>query len=109
MPPVYAALDLLASSSAFGEGFSNVIGEAMAAGVPCTATDVGDSGRIVGDAGRVVPPNDPAALAGALGELLDLSPETRAALGERARRRIEEQFSVEALVKATLAALESLE
>jgi len=51
---VFAALDI-ASSSSYGEGFPNTIGEAMATGVPCVVTDVGDSKVIVGDTGIVVP------------------------------------------------------
>ena len=65
MPSVQNALDI-ATSSSVGEGFPNVIGEAMACGVPCVVTDVGDSARIVGDTGIVVPSRDPQALAGAL-------------------------------------------
>jgi glycosyltransferase involved in cell wall biosynthesis len=108
MPAVYPALDVLASSSAYGEGFSNVIGEAMACGVPCVVTDVGDSAWIVGDTGPVVPPGDPAALADAWADLLRRLPEERAELAARTRARIEEHFGVEALVRNTLAALESL-
>jgi len=57
MPAVYNAFDATVAPS-LSEGFSNVIGEAMACGVPCVVTDVGDSARIVGDAGVVVPPSD---------------------------------------------------
>jgi glycosyltransferase involved in cell wall biosynthesis len=88
------ANDLLVSASAYGEGFPNVIGEAMASGVPCIATDVGDSALVVGDTGRIVAPRDPAALAGAIGALLDLPQEELRELGKRARARIEAEFSI---------------
>jgi len=93
---VYNALDLLVSSSSFGEGFSNVLGEAMACGVPCVATDVGDSGLVIGDMGQLVPPKDPAALMTAMQQVLDRKP--RAA---EIRQRIIEQFSLENLVLST--------
>ncbi len=94
MPRLMAGLDICCLSSAFGEGFPNVIGEAMACGVPCVATDVGDAGWIIGDTGRVVPPVNPTALAEALDDLLELPPDGRQRLGAAARRRIEENFSI---------------
>jgi glycosyltransferase involved in cell wall biosynthesis len=92
---VYNALDLLVNSS-YGEGFSNVLGEAMACGVPCVATDVGDSRLLIGDEGQLVPPKDPAALKIAIQQVLDRKP--RAA---EIRRRIVEYFSLEALILKT--------
>ncbi|MBC8331164.1 MAG: glycosyltransferase [Anaerolineae bacterium] len=100
MPSVYCALDIFVSAS-FGEGFSNVIGEAMACEIPCVVTNVGDSAHIVGNTGRVVAPNDPESLAAAVSEFLEMSAETRAALGRQARKRIQEKFSVEKMVAAT--------
>lgn len=106
--PVYAALDILVSASRFGEGFSNVIGEAMAAGVPCVVTDVGDSAWIIGDTGRAVQPGNPDALAAAIADLLNLPPANLAAMGKRARIRIENHFSVDTLTRNTLEALSNL-
>jgi glycosyltransferase involved in cell wall biosynthesis len=97
MPRLTAALDI-ASSSSFGEGFPNVIGEAMACGVPCVVTDVGDCALIVGPTGRVVPPQNPNALADALGELVELGREGRSQLGAAARRRILEYFNLPDIV-----------
>ncbi len=98
IPRLTAALDLACLSSAFGEGFPNILGEAMACGVPCVATDVGDSAAIVGDTGRIVPPKDPEAFAAACKELLDLGPEQRARLGFKARKRIEENFDLSKII-----------
>lgn len=97
VPRILAALDFLALSSN-NEGFPNVLAEAMATGVPCVTTNVGDAPRIVGDAGRIVPPRDPVALAGALQELLALPAATRRAMGLAARERIVTRFSVDAAV-----------
>ncbi len=66
----YAGFDLLCSSSAYGEGFSNVIAEAMACGLPVVATDVGDARRIIGACGSVVPASQPEALATALFDVI---------------------------------------
>jgi glycosyltransferase involved in cell wall biosynthesis len=94
MAGITAALDIAVSSSAFGEGFSNAVAEAMACGVPCVVTDVGDSGLLVEDTGRVVAPKESDALAGAMAELLEIGAEGRAKLGRAARRRIEENYSL---------------
>jgi glycosyltransferase involved in cell wall biosynthesis len=96
MAAVLAGLDVYVSSSA-GEAFSNAIGEAMSCGLPCVVTDVGDSAAIVGDTGRVVPPRDPAALAAAMLEMVDLGAIGRAALGVRARQRVVAEFDLEAV------------
>jgi len=95
MPSFFSGLDLLCVPSIFGEGFPNVLGEAMACGVPCVATDVGESREIVAGTGRIVRPGEPAALAQAIGELLDLTTEARLDLGGRCRARIQENYSLE--------------
>lgn len=93
-----AALDVLASSS-YGEAFPNVLGEAMACGVPCAVTDVGDSAYIVGDTGRVVASGDMAGLAAALEVLLALPPAEKSVLGERARARVAAHFEIGKVVQ----------
>ncbi len=94
VPALLAAADLLVSSSAFGEGFSNAIGEAMASGLPVVATDVGDAKLIIGETGRIVPPGNAEALAEAARSLLALPPERMTALRQAARDRIETEFSL---------------
>jgi len=104
---VYNSLDLACSSSLFGEGFSNAIAEAMACGVPCVVTDVGDSAAIVGATGEVVPGGDPQALANGWRRLrarLRVQPDLRA----EARNRIAQHFGVASLVERTSAALHSV-
>ncbi|MBW2017496.1 MAG: glycosyltransferase, partial [Deltaproteobacteria bacterium] len=98
IPRIMAGLDIAVSSSAFGEGFSNTIGEAMCCGVPCIVTDVGDSGRIVGETGIVVRPRDPEALAGAMLRLVMSGREARKSLGEKARERILRNFELTSVV-----------
>ncbi len=93
VPRLAATLDV-ATSSSRSESFPMVIGESMACGVPCVVTDVGDSRRLVGDCGRVVPAGDPDALAASWQEMLCMSPGARRELGEAARRRIEDNYSL---------------
>ena len=96
MPRLTASLDIACSSSAFGEGFSNTIVEAMACGVPCVVTNVGDSAEIVGDSGKVSPPSDVDSLGRAMRDLV-IATEERKKLGASARSRVKTFFSIEAI------------
>ncbi|WP_295889009.1 glycosyltransferase [uncultured Thiohalocapsa sp.] len=97
VPRLMAALDVAVSAAAYGEAFPLVIGEAMASGVPCVVTDVGDSAVMVGATGRVVPPREPVALAAALRDLLALTPEQRRELGASARARVGAEYDLTAV------------
>jgi glycosyltransferase involved in cell wall biosynthesis len=91
---IFASLDIATSSSSYGEASPRVVGEAMASGVPCAVTDVGDSAIIVGDTGRVVEPRNASALAAAWDALLALGPDGRRRLGETARARVREHYDI---------------
>lgn len=99
---LYNALDILTSTSAWGEGFSNVLAEGMACGVRVVATDAGDSRHIVADCGIVVPPGSPDAVTDAWLRMLDGGHTHEP---ERARARITDQFSIPALGNRTEEAL----
>ena len=68
--------------------------EAMACGVPCVATDVGDCARVIADTGLVVPAGDAAALAASWKKMLGLDAATREALARQARERVVQHFSL---------------
>jgi glycosyltransferase involved in cell wall biosynthesis len=95
MHEVTAAFDIAVSSSR-SEAFANVVGEAMACGVPCIVTDVGDSRRIIGETGLAVPPSDPDSLAGALKHMISQGKEREEA-GKKARARVCREFSLAAV------------
>ena len=92
---VMAGLDVCVSSS-LGESFPNVLGEALCCGVPCVATDAGDSALIVKGAGEIVRPGDPGALAEALVRLLSLPLARRRELGVEGRTRMRREYSLDA-------------
>lgn len=100
MPAVYSALDI-ASSSSYGEGFPNIVAEAMACSRPCVVTDVGDSAWIVGAFGTVVPSRDPVALAQGLEQMRHRIHARGDMVAEGARKRIVDMFSIESLVRST--------
>jgi len=89
MPALYNAADIAILTSAFGEGFPNVLGEAMACGTPVVTTEVGDAAVLVDNTGQAVPTGDDRAFVTALDTLLktlDTLPNPR--------RRIEEHYSL---------------
>ncbi len=97
VPALLSAADLFVLPS-HEEGLPNAVLEAMAAGLPIVATDVGGvREQLDGGAGVLVPPRDPEALASALGALAS-APGRRSSLGRAARERAERRFSWTATV-----------
>jgi glycosyltransferase involved in cell wall biosynthesis len=97
MPRVTAALDI-ANCVSIGEGFPNVVGEAMSCGVPCVVTDVGDCADIVGDCGKVVPVSNAPALAEAWRDILHLSSKEHALIQQNSRARIQNKYGLNTIV-----------
>ena len=99
VPGLLGGIDVFAMASVGrSEGMPTAILEAMVAGKPVVATDVGAVRELVseGETALLVPPEDPAALAAALGGLL-ADPELRARMGAAGRRRALERFGIERL------------
>jgi len=99
IPHVMAALDVAVSSSLV-EAFPNAVAEAMACGLPCAVTDVGDSAFLVGNRALVSPVGDFGAQAKIVSDLLRLPSHARLQLGDTLRERIRGQFSIERMVHA---------
>lgn len=78
-----------------GEAFPNALAEAMAAGVPCIGTSVGDTAELIGESGIVVAPRDTVAMCAAWDAVLSLDPPRREAMGRSARERIRHRFSLD--------------
>lgn len=108
IPRIMAALDILTSSS-WGEAFPNVVAEAMACGVPCVVTNVGDSSYIVGETGKTITAGNDSELVAAWESLLSpLSRHDRLVLGQRARTRVSENFELCSVVDRYEAVFASL-
>lgn len=105
---VWSAADLATLTSAYGEGFPNVVGEAMACGRLVVATETGDAAAVIGTSGAVVPPQQAEALAAAWIAQAARLQQDRTALATAARRRIEENFSETLLIQRTEAELQRL-
>jgi glycosyltransferase involved in cell wall biosynthesis len=98
IPRLLAAGDIVVSSSAYGEGFSNAVAEGMASGLVPVATRTGDVEEIIGTTGEVVPPRSVDELRAALERVLMMPDAIRRALGDAARERVEARFGLDRIV-----------
>ena len=105
---IYPQMNIFTLTSSFGEGFPNVLAEAMACGIPCVTTDVGDSKLIIGNTGIVVPAKDPSSLARAWHSLLSAPAEKMEKLGQAARQRIVNQYRIDLIKQKYLSLYDSL-
>lgn len=106
VPELLRAMDLAVLPSR-GEGFSNALLEYMASGLPSVATAVGGNPELLDSPGlgRIVPPEDPGALAAAVLEMA-ASPELRARMGRAARERVREHHAVDVVLARWVEVLE---
>jgi glycosyltransferase involved in cell wall biosynthesis len=95
IPKIVPGLDIFVLSSAWGEAFPLSVGEAMASEVPAVVTQIGDCDWLVGDTGEIVEASNPQALASGIEAILKMSKSEKTALGKKARKRIENLFSLE--------------
>ncbi len=107
VPSLLNAFDV-ATLTSVSEGFPNSVAEAMATGLPCVVTDVGDCAYLVGDTGLVTRCGSPAALAEAWLHLANLTPARRGVVGATARSRIASTFGTHTLTCAMEDALVGL-
>lgn len=98
IPEIVNAYDI-ATLTSLGEAFPLTLGEAMVSAVPCVATDVGDNAYIIADTGYVVPVDDDQAMADSWEKIVILSDEARRELGQKARQRCLDNFTLEQQVK----------
>jgi glycosyltransferase involved in cell wall biosynthesis len=99
LPALFDAADAFVLASAW-EGMPLAAGEAMAMEKPVIATNAGGTRELVGNAGVIVPVKAPDALAAAMLELMEQSPEARQAMGRAARERIAADFSMDTTADA---------
>ena len=107
IPEIVNAYDI-ATLTSLGEAFPLTLGEAMVSGVPCVATDVGDDEYIIQDTGFVVPPNDDQAMAEGWEKIVVMSTKERIALGQKARQRCLDNFTLEQQVAQHVEIYEAL-
>lgn len=95
IPRLLRGLDAFVLSSAFGEGTPNVLAEAMASGLPCITTNVGDAAVLVETCGIVISPQSPDELAAAIEALVSEAHQIRKLRGQLARKIIRQRHNIE--------------
>ena len=94
-------IDIHILSSSYGEGFPNVVAEAMSHGTPCVVTNVGDSSKIVGNTGWVVKPNDSKKMAKAIREAInEIGTKKWSIRSSAAKLRIKENYNIFKMIKS---------
>ena len=94
-------IDIYVQSSSYGEGFPNVVAEAMACGTPCVVTDVGDASLIVRKTGWVVPPNNSFKLANAIKKSInEIKNKNWSQRCKQARFVVKENFDIYKMIKS---------
>ena len=99
IPMITAGLDVATLSSSGDEAFPLTVVEAMACGIPCVATDVGEINEMIGSSGIIVPTQNPYALSKGWLNILTHNPDERAVLGRVARDRVLDFFTMETMAK----------
>lgn len=97
----FSHMDLSVLSSSYGEAFPNVLAESMLCGVPCIATDVGDSKAILGNNGWIVRPSSPKELSEALFEAINtihLKPKNKKRIAENCKSKVLSEYTLETMV-----------
>lgn len=99
IPALLNALDLFTLTSSHGEGFPNVVGEAMACGVPCIATDIGDIPRIIGDTGQTLQDATPSSLAFTWLDWIEAGSSWRREKGKQAAQHMRRHYNIKHITK----------
>lgn len=99
IPQVMNGIDIYIQSSKYGEGFPNVVAEAMACKVPCIVTNSGDAPLIVGRTGWVIPPNNPKKLAKAIMSAISKKNTKKwVEMRKSSRERIKKNFHIDRMI-----------
>lgn len=96
--PYYSIMDIFCLHSR-NEGFPNVLGEAMAIGIPSVSTDVGDARKLVDGIGIIVPKEDPKLLANGLITMIEKTKEEKDNIRKASRDHIVKYYSLKNTIK----------
>lgn len=94
-PALLNSMDIFTLTATRGDGFPNVIGEAMACGIPCIATDIGDTALLINKTGQIFQDITSSSLAFAWQEWINAGAAWRRELGQQARKRIQKHYAIQ--------------